>query len=276
MSSSEFSIQQALRVKFNEVGIGWDIKGVIDSEKRIYTINDDTKLISKVFELVSRPVIYSLAAEYNLKVYEPAAQTVYPDFTLEGTLLGPKKVAVDIKSTYRRFLASGEIRVAFTLGSYTAYIRNPTKNILFPYNEYSEHWIVGFIYTRETNIGEPKRVTIENIDAIEPPITEIELIVQEKHKISSDRPGSGNTANIGSINSVIDLREGIGPFSPYGEEVFLDYWRNFMSEQMSQAARRPRPFTDLASYFQWRRENPHETIELPENILNKYSGTEEG
>lgn len=53
----EIDVKRLLYDHFGKVGFGWDIKGVTDSDKRIYTISDDTKLISKVFELVSFPII---------------------------------------------------------------------------------------------------------------------------------------------------------------------------------------------------------------------------
>jgi hypothetical protein len=46
-------------------------------------------------------------------------------------------------------------------------------------------------------------------------------------KIASDTSGSGNTANIGSIISIDDIKQGLGVFSKLGEEVFDDYWKNY-------------------------------------------------
>ena len=51
--------------------------------------------------------------------------------------------------------------------------------------------------------------------------------MQPKWKIASDRPGSGNTRNIGGILEIEKLINGEGPFAPLGEEVFDHYWRNF-------------------------------------------------
>jgi len=260
-----------LKEKFEEVGYGWDVKGVIDSAKRIYTLTDDTKLISKVFELVSRPVIYAIADENDLVVHEASSQTIYPDFTLEGEALGKKKVAVDLKSTYRRFLRDGKtFRAAFTLGGYTSFLRNPTKNILFPYHEYSEHWIVGFIYTRDPAATDVGIVPISDIDEIIPILRDIDLIVDEKYRIASESPGSGNTANIGSVKTIEELREGRGPFAPWGPPIFEDYWRNYMTNGMARHAGVPRPFTSLGEYVRWRASNPAPEVELPRELLAKY------
>jgi hypothetical protein len=56
------------------------------------------------------------------------------------------------------------------------------------------------------------------------------ILLQEKWKIASDRPGSGNTKNIGSIKNIQKLKEGEGSFSKVGENVFDDYWTNFLTK----------------------------------------------
>ena len=122
--SNKLDIKRILEEEIAKIGLGWDIKGVIDSQNRIYTINNDTKLISKVFELVTTPIILDIAEKYKIKVIQTDRQTVYPDLTL--VFPTGEKVALDIKSTYRKT----KDRVAgFTLGSYTGYLRNPAKNI---------------------------------------------------------------------------------------------------------------------------------------------------
>ena len=53
------------------------------------------------------------------------------------------------------------------------------------------------------------------------------FFVTEKWKIASDRGGSGNTANIGSINNIAAIIAGKGMFSKLGEEWFDEYWMNY-------------------------------------------------
>ena len=53
------------------------------------------------------------------------------------------------------------------------------------------------------------------------------FFAEEKWKIASDKAGSGNTANIGSIKNIEDLIAGRGVFSLAGEKFFDDYWANF-------------------------------------------------
>jgi len=148
----------------------------------------------------------------------------------------PAKVAVDVKSTYRNFGRGGKWSASFTLGSYTSFLINETKNIAFPYSQYAKHYIIGFIYTRviaapvTDGVEKPERIfTFDKRGEISCPIKDVACFVQEKYRIASKRAGSGNTTNIGSITgaSVEDFAEGNGPFAAEGDEVFLDYWRNY-------------------------------------------------
>ena len=81
--------------------------------------------------------------------------------------------------------------------------------------------------------------TIGNRDGVVSPYFDVEWFVQEKYRIASDKAGSGNTANIGSISaaSVAEFSEGNGPFAAYGESVFLDYWRNYGTTSGNRAYR---------------------------------------
>lgn len=246
-STTSFDLKTILDSEIGKIGLGWDIKGIIDSQKRIYTINDDTKLISKVFELIVTPLVLEMGKKYGVKIILSDRQTVYPDFTI--ILPDQTKYALDVKSTYRR----NRNQVAgFTLGSYTGYLRNPTKNIMFPYPEYKQHWILGFIYTREENVND-NIVTLDKIESITPAIKNIEIIIQEKYKIASDRPGSGNTANIGSALDINVLKNGIGVFSKLGEKKFEEYWRGFSTKRDSTIAGRQQPYRNITQYREWRK-----------------------
>ena len=58
-------------------------------------------------------------------------------------------------------------------------------------------------------------------------IRDFRFFVQEKWRIASDKSGSGNTANIGSIAKIEDIVTGNGMFSQLGEDWFDDYWMNY-------------------------------------------------
>lgn len=205
----------------------FDVCGVANRLGGIYPLGTDTKVLSTVFELISRPAVHAVAASVGCDVVEPTAQNHYPDFTLTKGSEDPAKLAIDVKTTYRR---PGSDRFSYTLGGYTSFIRpgNERKNIVFPFSQYASHWVVGFVYTRaddEANRSK-HRYTLKELDEIPLPFVDVEFFVNEKWKIASDRAGSGNTTNIGSIRGTIeDFREGAGPFE--SEEEFLAYWRSY-------------------------------------------------
>lgn len=136
----------------------------------------------------------------------------YPELVLYGGCLGTRKVAIDIKTARRK---SRSRITGFTLGSFGGYFLNPNKKMpgcILPYGEFTEHWVVGFIY--DWNPGAPSLSLVSNI----------EVIVQEKWRIASRSTGTGTTTAIGSIKDIDRLREGRGEFS--SEEEFEEFWRS--------------------------------------------------
>ena len=98
----------------------------------------------------------------------------------------------------------------------------------------------------------PEIVDISSLDKIIAPIKNVEVIIWQKWQLASDRPGSGNTANIGSVRSLEALRKGQGTFTQFGgkgEDIFEDYWRSFDWKQ-------PRKYTDLKGYLAWKKQQP--------------------
>lgn len=113
-----------------------------------------------------------------------------------------------------------------TLGAYTGYFKERTsnKNILYPYSEYSGHYILGFLYSREDELHN----TIKNISTyreIESPIYDIKIFFIEKFKIATTSPGSGNTKNIGSVKTENKLLSGDGDFKTLQD--FDSFWLNY-------------------------------------------------
>ncbi len=204
---------------------GYGVCGIIDRRGRIYPLGSDTKVISTIFENIARQAVRSYAIREGLAVIEPDKQNFYPDFTLAVDDNDPQKIAIDVKTTYKN---APNASFGYTLGSYTSFLRNGTKNILFPYDEYAEHWIIGFVYRRvEIEPDAANRVyTPAILDEIPVPFTDVEVFMQEKWRISGDRAGSGNTTNIGSINGTLaDFQQGNGVFQ--SESEFLAYWRGY-------------------------------------------------
>lgn len=204
---------------------GYSVCGIIDRRGRIYPLGSDTKVISTLFENIARQAVASYASHSGLTLFEADKQNYYPDFSLATGLDDPRKIAIDVKTTYRT--ATGD-RFSFTLGSYTSFLRNDRKNIVFPYSEYAEHWIVGFVYNRTAvpAAASNRIYSTDNLADIPTPFADVEVFVQEKWRIAGDRAGSGNTTNIGSISGTMtDFRQGNGVFQ--SESEFLAYWRSY-------------------------------------------------
>lgn len=226
----------------------WAVKGFIDIYKNIYTISSDTKIVSKILEIHIFPEILRFAEQIGYKIILAEHQNWYPDLTLVHKRNNDIKFALDLKTTFRRKTNAA----GFTLGSHGAYFkeRDKDKNIQFPYNQYTGHYCLGVIYTRTdfdddladteifqvkeleekygaVPIGERQVTKIENLKAITSVIKDFDFFAAAKWKIASDARGSGNTANIGSIKNIEDLKAGNGVFSQLGEEWFDEYWINY-------------------------------------------------
>ncbi len=220
--------------KLSELQNGYSLCGIIDRRARVYPLGSDSKLISILFEIVARQVVWAYAKQMGMLLIEPMKQNHYPDFTLMLDEEDHNKVAVDVKTTYLRERQS---RFGFTLGSYTSYIRPQTeaKNIVYPYSNYAEHWIIGFVYHRTEDKWHSSRrmYTLESLQEIPIPFGHVEVFMQEKWRIAGDQAGSGNTANIGSIRGTIDdFKNGNGIFASNSE--FLDYWRGYKRTKLER------------------------------------------
>jgi len=207
----------------------WKVKGFIDIEKSVYTISSDTKIISKILEIQLFPKFQEFADQNGYEIVLAEMQNWYPDLSFVNKANPKIKFAVDIKTTYRLDDYDGFCN-GFTLGSHGEYFRTrtSTKNIQFPYAEYTSHICLGILYTRAlaTDIDETKILELNNLDKITSVIKDLVFFAEEKWKISSDKGGSGNTANIGSIQYIDDILKGNGVFKNLGEEIFDEYWIN--------------------------------------------------
>ncbi len=92
----------------------WSVKGFIDVAKNIYTISVDTKVVSKIIELMMFPVLQKFAKENSYEMRFCAEQNHYPDVTF--LTKDKQKIALDLKSTYRK--ENGDVS-GFTLGAFT-------------------------------------------------------------------------------------------------------------------------------------------------------------
>lgn len=293
----------------------WTVKGFIDVHENIYTINVDTKVISKIIELMIFPIILRFANENGYDMILSSHQNHYPDISFIDKESG-NKIALDLKSTYR----TDPLHVnGMTLGAFTGYFRNRTsnKNITFPYNQYQKHYVLGVIYNKtelhqieqillangyklnnslrnkltayfangddnllEECIGalhklnknqneipnikqmlarviiDERRVhSIKDLTSILSVVRDFDFFLQEKWKIAIDRPGSGNTKNIGSTTLIKELKEGSALFTRYkdGKQIFDDYWTYYLTKDMARAVDLDAPpYTNIASYINYK------------------------
>jgi len=234
----------------------WSIKGFIDTYQNIYTLSNDTKIVSKILEIHLFPKILEFANDNGYRVVLAEHQNYYPDVSLVKIDDENIKFALDFKTSYRNpkkpFLCNG-----FTLGSHGKYFedRTSTKNIQFPYSDYLGHFCLGIIYDRNeiATIDETKSYKLTQLDSIKSVVNNFQFFAVEKWKIASDKGGSGNTANIGSINNIEDICSGNGMFSKLGEKWFDDYWMNFNKITITTKDGTTKKINTLKDFVEYRR-----------------------
>ncbi|MBO7060525.1 MAG: hypothetical protein J6W54_05440 [Fibrobacter sp.] len=203
----------------------FDVFGVIDKNDVIHTLGSDSKIIGRIFEMMIQPILEKIAKDNGCIIETPESQTVYPDFVMMKNKYSNEKIAIDVKTTY----VEGESKIGFTLGSFASYMRNNTKNIAYKYTDYIKHYVIGFVYERNSAAQQSEAYPFEKRSEIKLPFKNVRYFIQEKYKIAGDKPGSGNTENIGSIktNNFSDFVNGNGPFSILGHEIYDIYWKNY-------------------------------------------------
>lgn len=238
------------------------ILGFIDKNKDIYTVGLDSKIIGRLYEVLSQPVLQRVADKLNLSLTSSSKQTVYPDFWLsDPENPDENRIAIDIKSTYRSFNKNGLAPFKWTLGSYTSFLRDGQKNIADNYKMYKYHLIIGFLYTRNKEYGS-QIVSLNNLEDIPSPTLDTQYFVAQKYKIAGEKPGSGNTANIGTIHSnhFNDFVYEKGPFSILGNAVFEDYWRHYPTlterkDAKDNDKKSEAYYDDLKGYVKWKHQS---------------------
>lgn len=242
-------------VNFISVDDEWTIRGFIDVFKNVYTVSTDTKIISKILELHIFPRFLEFADSNGYELELASCQNWYPDITFISKKDKNIKFAVDLKTTYRDEEYDGFCN-GFTLGSHGEYFsdRTSTKNIQYPYNSYLGHYCLGIIYSRSdlNKYEETKVYSIDNLDKIPSVISNFIFFAEEKWKIAGDKSGSGNTANIGSIQKIEDILNGNGVFSKAGEEYFDDYWMNFGKIEIPDGKNGYKKLSSFAEYLKYR------------------------
>jgi hypothetical protein len=250
----------------------WIIKGFIDIYTRIYSISADTKIVSKVLELLLFPMFVQFSKGHALKLELCPQQNFYPDLSFTHEATG-QKFAVDIKSTYRE---NREEVNGMTLGAFTGYFREREshKKTLYPYNQYAGHFVLGVLYSKCDDVAdERKQFTLDDLARIPSVIKDFQFFAQPKYRIASWRPGSGNTKNIGSVTKVAQLIHGTGPFAELGEQVYDDYWMYYLTRDMAEALKVKRPYTNLKEYLEYKKRGI-ETLKAHEKDIVKMAEQE--
>jgi len=227
----------------------WIVKGFIDVDKNVYTITNDTKVVSKIIEILLIPKLDRFAKSHGMELELPSKQNFYPDLTFkdnEGHLF-----AVDFKSSYY----DGDSVNGLTLGSYWGYFRerDTVKSMDHTYNSYSSHTVLGMLYKQSSEDANEREVFgVNELEIIHSVIEDFIFFVQPKWKIANDIPGSGNTRNIGGITNIQKLLNGEGPFAGLGEEVFDDYWKGYFNKVDARTAGIGAPrYNNLNTYKQY-------------------------
>lgn len=201
------------------------------------------------------PRLLEFGEERGFDLVIASHQNYYPDITYISKADKRIKFAVDFKTTYRR-QDNLDYCNGFTLGSHGEYFTNrkSTKNIQYPYGECAGHFCLGVFYSRRENsaLEDVGDYHLNDLEAITSVIGDLKFFVQEKWRIASDRRGSGNTANIGSINKIEDIIEGEGMFSRLGEQWFDDYWINYGKIRTQTSSGEMKPIRNLRDFVQYR------------------------
>ena len=234
----------------------WYVKGFIDTFKNIYTLSSDTKIISKVLEIHLFPEILKFAQTHGYDIVLAEYQNHYPDISFVKSDDKSIRFAVDFKTSYRN-LNKPHLCNGFTLGSHGKYFqdRTSTKNIKFPYGTYKGHFCLGIVYDREkdSNLNEKSIYSLDELQSITSVVKNFQSFVAEKWLMASDKSGSGNTANIGSISKIDDIINEKGMFSKLGEKWFDDYWMNFNKIIIPDGQGGTRKVNNLEDFVKYRK-----------------------
>lgn len=248
----------------------WEVLGFINKNSEVLTFGNDSKIIGRLFEILLSNSLNEVAKDLGFEFHENLKQTVYPDFYFikpDG-----RKIAIDVKTTYRGFCPAGNVKsFAFTAGSFTSFMRGDgTKNIVGNYSDYDKHYIIGVLYSRETNPTKGK-LQLSNLQEIIPPYKDPEIFVQEKFRICGEKKGSGNTDNIGTIkdSSIEPFIGGFGPFAFLGIDAFNSYWSNYPYYKMPTAEKKEL-YSNIEEYLIWLRKIDSKLADFYEEKYKEY------
>jgi hypothetical protein len=105
-------------------------------------------------------------------------------------------------------------------------------------------------------INETKTYNLDNFTEIQSVVKNFDFFIQEKWKIAIDRPGSGNTKNIGSESNIENLKTGNGlfvrEFKEKAKNAFDKYWMNYETKDMAKVNGKDKPsFNNITTFKEW-------------------------
>lgn len=130
----------------------------------------------------------------------------------------------------------------------TLFIETVPKIFIIRIKEYLGHYCLGIIYDRIKKLAKPtyKISEIQNITSV---IENLQIFFVEKYRIASDKGGSSNTANIGSIKNIDNIINGKGTFYKLREDIFDAYWINYGKIIHPKTNK---PIRDIKTYLEYR------------------------
>ena len=78
----KFNFIEVFNHKIKEKNIDWEVSALAAPDGRLFSLGSDSKLIGRIFELLSYSILQEIAEENNFILQPSEKQTVYPDFTL--------------------------------------------------------------------------------------------------------------------------------------------------------------------------------------------------
>ena len=221
-----FDLRSELRQAIQ--GLTWDLKGILLTSGVVIPIPAESRVVTAILQSLAIALLKDWGKAKNIKVQDfPLETRGYPDVALSDGPLGDHMIALDIKSA--RFLGDDKVS-RMTLGTYDGYFLHPNEKLLhqkkMSYDDYTEHWVVGIVYEWHPEEDAQRLVKI------------VEFVVGEKWQLASRVSGSGDTANMGAIDSLSKLRSLKSTFRD--EDEFEKYWRKYALEHKRKRTRAPR------------------------------------
>ena len=75
--------------------VNFNVYGLLDAANKIHTLGTDSKIIGRIFEMLTQPIIEQVAVENGYVLETPESQTFYPDFILMKSKESKEKIAID-------------------------------------------------------------------------------------------------------------------------------------------------------------------------------------